>query len=100
MSSLQTLGLLVLRLALALIFSYHGYPSWCRRMRACTDFSCSTACLHILTVSGILECFGSLLLLVGLLRAHGLGSGRRDGNGDLESTRHGLVVKEYEFLLS
>lgn len=67
LGALQPLGLAILRLALALIFVYHGYPKLVR-----TDADIRAFFTHhgfpayFVDLAGILECAGALLLTLGL----------------------------------
>ncbi len=103
MSSLQSLGLLVLRLALALIFIYHGYP---KLVRADADmhafFVQHGLPSYFVSVSGVLECFGSLLLFLGLFTrpvAFMLAVEMAVAIWKVHSSAGGLVVSGYEFPL-
>jgi|SRR5208283_2865931 len=104
MSSLQTLGLLVLRLTLALIFIYHGYPKLVRADASINEFFVQHGLpAYLVTVSGILECFGSLLLFVGLFTrptSLALAAEMAMAIWKVHSSAGALVVKEYEFPLS
>ena len=67
LSGLQPLGLLVLRLALALIFIYHGYPKLVHAAPEMREFFVQHGLPgYFVGLAGILECFGSLLLFLGL----------------------------------
>ena len=103
MSSLQSFGLLVLRLALALIFIYHGYPKLVRADAGMHEFFVQHGLpSYFVTVSGIFECFGSLLLFVGLFTrpmALVLATEMAIAIWKVHSGAGGLVVKEYEFPL-
>lgn len=67
MKGLEPLALLALRLVLALIFLYHGYPKLAHPNPAMHDFFISHGLPgYFLTVAGVLECFGALLLFAGL----------------------------------
>jgi putative oxidoreductase len=103
MSSLQPLGLLVLRLALALIFIYHGYPKLVHADAGMREFFVQHGLpAYFVSVSGILECFGSLLLFVGLFTrptALLLAAEMVVAIWKVHSSLGGLVVKEYEFPL-
>ncbi len=103
MSSLQPLGLLVVRLALALIFIYHGYPKLVRADPSMHEFFVQHGLpAYFVWVSGILECFGALLLCVGLFTrptALALSTEMVVAIWKVHSSLGGLVVKEYEFPL-
>ena len=103
MSSLQPLGLLVLRLALALIFIYHGYPKLVHAEAGMREFFVQHGLpAYFVAVSGILECFGSVLLFVGLFTRPTvllLAIEMAVAIWKVHSSAGGLVVKEYEFPL-
>jgi putative oxidoreductase len=65
--SLQPLSLLVLRMVLAWIFVYHGYPKLVHPTEAMHQFFISHGLPgYFVNVSAILECFGAGLLFLGL----------------------------------
>ena len=67
LSGLQPLALLILRWALSLIFIYHGYPKLVHPTDAMRDFFTSHGFPgYFLSLAGILESFGALLLFLGL----------------------------------
>jgi|SRR5271167_435898 len=67
LSPFEPLGLLVLRLALALIFMYHGYPKLVHAAPEMREFFVQHGLPgYSVGLVGILECFGSLLLFLGL----------------------------------
>ena len=67
MKGLEPLALLVLRVALGLIFLHHGYPKLVHPTEGMRTFFISYGFPgYFVSVSGILECFGPLLLFVGL----------------------------------
>ena len=67
MKALKPLALLVLRWVLTLIYVYHGYPKLAHPTDSMRDFFVSHGFpAYILLVAGILECFGGLLLFLGL----------------------------------
>jgi len=67
LSSLQPLGLLILRVALGLIFLTHGYPKLTRSAAALqTLFVQHGLPAKLVYVSGVLETFGAVLLIVGV----------------------------------
>jgi putative oxidoreductase len=67
LNSLQPLGLLLLRLALAVIFFSHGYPKLAHSSTQMQAFFVQHGLpAYFVYVAGVLEVFGSLLLLLGL----------------------------------
>ena len=59
LNSLRPLGLAVLRLALAVIFIYHGYPKLVRVDAAMHEFFMQHGLPgYFVGLAGILECFG------------------------------------------
>jgi len=66
-SSLQPLGLLILRVALGLIFLTHGYPKLTRSSEALQALFVQHGLpAKLVYVSGVLETFGGVLLIMGL----------------------------------
>jgi putative oxidoreductase len=74
LNSLQPLGLLLLRVALGIIFIYHGYPKLAHRGAGMGEFFVQHGLPgYFVYVSGILEVFGGGMLILGLFaRAAGL----------------------------
>jgi putative oxidoreductase len=67
LNTLQPLGLLILRLALGLIFIYHGYPKLVRADAMMRQFFIQHGFPgYFVGLAGILECVGGGLLLAGL----------------------------------
>ena len=67
LNSLRPLGLAVLRLALAVIFIYHGYPKLVRADAGMHEFFTQHGLPgYFVGLAGILECFGGGLLAIGL----------------------------------
>ena len=67
MKTFEPVALLGMRWALALIFLAHGYPKLVHPNDAMREFFIAHGLPgYFLGVSGILECFGALLLIVGL----------------------------------
>jgi putative oxidoreductase len=104
LKSLEPLALLVLRCALALIFLVHGYPKLMHPNEAMREFFVSHGLpAYFLTVSGVLECFGSVLLLLGLFtRPAALLLAIEMGVAIWKvHSVHGIMsVKDYEFPLA
>lgn len=104
LSTLQPLGLLVLRVALAIIFVYHGFPKLMHsgpEMRA--FFVQHGLPGYFLTVSGILECFGGLLLFLGLFTRPAallLATEMSVALWKVHSAHGIMAVNQYEFPLS
>jgi putative oxidoreductase len=67
LDTLQPLGLAVLRLALALIFVFHGYPKLVRADAGMHTFFVQHGFpAYFVGLAGILECAGAGLLAIGL----------------------------------
>src|SRR5579859_3397434 len=67
LNSFQPLGLAILRVALALIFIYHGYPKLVRADALMREFFIQHGFPgYCVGLAGILECVGGALLLIGL----------------------------------
>lgn len=67
LSSLQALGLLILRIALGLIFFTHGYPKLTRSTAALQAMFVQHGLpAKLVYVAGVLETFGGVLLVIGL----------------------------------
>ena len=67
MNGLQPLGLAVLRIALAIVFVYHGYPKLVHASEGMREFFVQHGFPgYFVGLSGILECLGGGLLVVGL----------------------------------
>jgi putative oxidoreductase len=66
-NSLQPLGLLLLRLALGLIFFSHGYPKLAHSGAGMQGFFIEHGLPgYFVYISGVLEVFGGILLVLGL----------------------------------
>jgi len=104
LNGLQPLGLLVLRIALALIFVYHGYPKLVHPTDMIRQFFVQHGLPgYFMSVAGILECFGGLLLAVGLFTRPAallLSCEMVIAIWKVHSTHGIMAVKEYEFPLS
>jgi putative oxidoreductase len=101
LDGLRPLGLLVLRAALGLIFLYHGYPKLVH-----ADPGTRTVFMqhgfpgYFVGLAGILECFGALLLFLGLFTrpaALVLAGEMAVAIWKVHSGQGILVVKSYEF---
>src|SRR5271170_1394552 len=104
MEHLKPLGLLILRVSLAVVFVYHGYPKLMHAGEGMHEFFVTHGLpAYFVSVAAILECFGSLLLVLGLftrpvaiLLAIEMGVALWKVHSG-----HGLLaVKEYEFPLT
>jgi putative oxidoreductase len=104
LNSLQPLGLLVLRVALGLIFFTHGYPKLAHAGAGMQGFFVQHGLPgYFVYVSGVLEVFGALLLVLGLFtRAAGLLLAIEMGVAiwKVHSTGSYLAVHNYEFPLA
>jgi putative oxidoreductase len=104
LNSLQPLGLLVLRVCLGLIFFSHGYPKLAHSSKGMQEFFV----LHglpgyFLYISGVLEVFGAILLVLGLFtRAAALLLAIEMGVAiwKVHNTGSYLAVHNYEFPLA
>jgi putative oxidoreductase len=104
LGGLQPLGLLVLRLVLALIFIYHGYPKLVHPVPEMHEFFVQHGLPgYFVSVAGILECFGALLLFLGLFtRPMALLLAIEMGVAiwKVHSAHGALAVRDYEFPLA
>jgi putative oxidoreductase len=67
LNSLQPVGLLVLRLSLALIFFTHGYPKLAHSAAGMQGFFVQHGLPgYFVYVSGVMEVFGAILLVLGV----------------------------------
>jgi putative oxidoreductase len=102
--SLESLALLGLRIVLGLIFLAHGYPKLVHPTDAMREFFIAHGLPgYFLGVSGILECFGAVLLFVGLFtRPAALLLAIEMGVAIWKvNSAHGImVVRDYEFPLA
>lgn len=102
--SLDPLALLALRVVLGLIFLVHGYPKLVHPTPAMHDFFVSHGLPgYFLSVAGVLECFGAVLLFLGLFtRPAALLLAVEMGVAIWKvHSAHGIMaVKDYEFPLS
>ena len=104
LNGLQPLGLLVLRVVLALIFVYHGYPKLVHANPGRREFFVAHGLpAYFVSLSGILETFGALVLTLGLFtRPTALLLAIEMGVAiwKVHSTHGIMAVKEYEFPLA
>jgi len=100
----EPLSLLALRLALALIFVYHGYPKLAHPTEQMREFFTSHGFpAYFVGLAGIIECFGALLLAIGLFTrpAALVLVGEMIVAIAKVHSAHGLIaVKDYEFPLT
>ena len=67
LNSLQPVGLLILRLSLALIFFSHGYPKVARSAAGMQEFFVQHGLPgYFVYIAGVLEVFGAILLVLGV----------------------------------
>jgi putative oxidoreductase len=101
LDGLRPLGLLVLRLALGLIFLYHGYPKLVHADPALrAAFVEHGLPAYFVGLAGILETFGSILLFLGLFTRPAallLAVEMAVAIWKVHSGHGIMVVKEYEF---
>jgi putative oxidoreductase len=104
LKNLEPLALLALRLVLGLIFLTHGYPKPVHPTEAMHSFFIAHGLPgYFLNISGILECFGSVLLVVGLFTRPAallLAIEMAVALWKVHSVHGILSVKDYEFPLS
>lgn len=104
LNSLQPLGLLALRAAIGLIFLTHGYPKLTRSAAALqTLFVQHGLSAKLVYVSGVLETFAGVLLVVGLFtRPAALLLAAEMGVAIIKvHSGHGIMaLHEYEFPLA
>ncbi|HEY1470661.1 MAG TPA: DoxX family protein [Candidatus Acidoferrum sp.] len=104
LDGLQPVGLLVLRLVLALIFVYHGYPKLVHPALEMRGFFVQHGLPeYFVSVAGIVECFGSLLLFLGLFTrpvALLLAIEMSVAIWKVHSAHGALAVRDYEFPLA
>lgn len=67
LDALQPLGLLLLRLALGLIFIWHGYPKLTHPTAMQGFFVQHGLPAYFVTIAGVLEVFGGGLIILGFL---------------------------------
>ncbi len=104
LNSLQPLGLLVLRVSLGLIFFSHGYPKLAHSAAGMQGFFVQHGLPgYLVYISGVLEVFGAILLVLGLFtRAAALLLAIEMGVAiwKVHSTGGYLAVHDYEFPLA
>jgi putative oxidoreductase len=104
LNSLQPLGLLILRLVLGMIFFSHGYPKLAHSGVEMQSFFVQHGLPgYFVYISGVLEIFGALLLVLGLFtRGAALLLAIEMGVAiwKVHSTGSYLAVHNYEFPLA
>jgi len=104
MRGLEPLAILALRLVLALIYVYHGYPKLVHPSDAMRQFFVLHGFpAYFVSVAGILESFGALLLFLGLFTRPAsllLAIEMCVAIWKVHSTHGIMVVKDYEFPLA
>jgi len=104
MKGLEPLGLLALRVVLALIFVYHGYPKLVHPTAGMHEFFVTHGLpSYFVSVAGILETFGAGLLFVGLFTRPAallLAMEMAVAIWKVHSVHGILKVSEYEFPLA
>ena len=102
--SLDPLALLALRVVLGLIFLVHGYPKLVHPTPAMHDFFVAHGLPgYFLNVAGVLECFGAVLLFLGLFTRSAallLAIEMAVAISKVHSAHGIMAVKDYEFPLS
>jgi putative oxidoreductase len=104
LNALQPLGLAILRLALALIFIFHGYPKLVRADAAMHQFFVQHGFpSYFVGLAGILECLGGGLLAIGLFMrpvALLLGAEMAIVIWKVKFTHGVMAVNDYQFELA
>lgn len=104
LNGLQPLSLFILRIVLALIFIYHGYPKLVHPSEGMRQFFVLHGLpVYFVSVAGILECFGALLLFLGLFTRPAallLAGEMAVAIWKVHGGHGALAVKEYEFPLA
>src|ERR1700756_1762231 len=104
LNSFQPFGLAILRVALALIFIYHGYPKLVRADAMMREFFVQHGLPgYFVGLAGILECVGGGLLLIGLFTRPAallLAGGMGVVIWKVEMVHGVFAVNEYQFELA
>jgi putative oxidoreductase len=103
LNALQPFGLLALRLALGIIFFSHGYPKLAHLGDGRAFFVEHGLPGYFVYVSGVLEVFGGLLLMMGLFTRPAallLATEMAVAIWKVHSSKGYLAVHEYEFPLA
>lgn len=100
----EPLSLLVLRLSLALIFVYNGYPKLAHPTDQMREFFTTHGFPpYFVGLAGIIECFGALLLAIGLFTrpaALVLAGEMAIAIAKVHSVRGLIFVRDYQFPLT
>jgi putative oxidoreductase len=102
LNALQPVGLLLLRLALGIIFIWHGYPKLTHPNVMRSFFAQHGLPGYLVTVAGVLEVFGGALIIFGFLtRIAGLLLAMEMAVAiwKVHSAGGGMAVHNYEFPL-
>ena len=101
LNRLQSIGLLALRLALGIVFIYHGYPKLVHSNPAMQQFFIEhNLPAFFVPLAGVLETFGGLLFFAGLFTrpmAILLAAEMSVAIWKVKLVHSALVVKDYEF---
>jgi putative oxidoreductase len=101
LNRLQPMGLLALRVALAVVFVYHGYPKLVHSNPEMQQFFIDHGLpAYFVAVAGVLETFGGLLFLIGLFTrpvALLLAAEMVIAIWKVKGVHGALVVREFEF---
>jgi putative oxidoreductase len=103
LNALQPFGLLALRIALGIIFFTHGYPKLVHGAAMQGFFSQHGLPGYFVYISGVLEVFGSVLLVLGLFTRPAallLAAEMTVAILKVHSSKGYLAVHEYEFPLT
>jgi putative oxidoreductase len=101
LNRLQSIALLALRVAMGLVFVYHGYPKLVHSNPAMQQFFIEHGLpSYFVPLAGVLETFGGLLFFVGLFTrpvALLLAAEMVVAIWKVKAVHSALVVKDYEF---
>jgi putative oxidoreductase len=104
LNTLQPVGLLILRVALGMIFIYHGYPKLVRADAMMRQFFIQHGFPgYFVGLAGILECVGGGLLLAGLFTRPAallLAAEMGIANWKVKMVHGVFAVNEYQFELA
>lgn len=103
LNSLQPLALVLMRVALGIIFLYHGYPKLIRGASMQPFFVEHGLPAQLVFVAGVLEVFGGVLLILGLFTQISgllLAGEMAVAIWKVHSDRGIMAVREYELPLA